>query len=142
MATIELCDLCAGKAKHSLASIKLRGSIAQYKGSQPPPPPDGFKYNTDALSDAGGKISYEKVWDAVGRVMKETKYITPPKKWKRVEISYDLCENCFDKFCLMLQSIKNKYHLQETEIKLIEDKNYWNNPFLGLLGHNEDEDDD
>lgn len=141
MATIELCDLCGGKAKHSLASVTLRGHIAQYKGNQPPPAPDGFKYKEDDISNGFGKVSYEKVWDAVGRVIKETKYITPPKKWKEVEIKYDLCENCFDKFLLLLQSIKRKYHLQDTEIKLIEDKNIFHNPFFGLLGYDSGEED-
>lgn len=142
MATIELCDLCNGKAKRELASINLRGTIPAFKGPIPPPPP-GFKYNAEDVKNSSGKITYEKVWDHFGSVLKETRYIQPPKKFKGIEVKYDLCELCFEKFLFMLESIKKKYHLEATEMKLIEDNNnFWRNPFLGLIGPDEDYDDD
>ena len=140
MATIELCDLCGGKSKRALCSVTLRGSLPAFKNGVIPAPPDGFKYHEDSLKNSFGKVTYEKVWDNVGRVIKETKYIQAPKKFKALEIDYDLCELCFEKFMVLLETIKKKYHLEQTEMRLIEDKsNVWGNPFLALGGP-EDED--
>lgn len=141
MATLELCDLCGGKSKFSLGSIMLRGKLKNYHGSLPVCP-DGFKYKEEPLKNAEGHISYQKVWDHYGRVVSETKYITPPKKWKEAEIKYDICESCFDKFCMMLESIKRQNHLQTTEINLIEDRSYSYNPFFKALGYSGDDEDD
>lgn len=138
MATIDLCDLCGGKVKVRTSSIKMQGQIKQFHGA-PPPPPDGFKYSDEQQKNSHGKISYKKVWDHFGNLVSETKYIEPPKRYKAVEVGYDLCENCFDKFILMFETIKKQYHLEKTEMKLIEEDYGWHNPFLGLLGAPEDE---
>ena len=138
MATLELCDLCGGKSKYSLASIFLRGKLKQYKTL--PTVPEGFKYKEEPLKNSEGTISYKKVWDHFGHIVSETKYITPPKKFKEAEIKYDLCENCFDKFVMMLETIKKQNHLEKTEINLIEDRSYWSNPFFKQIGYDEEED--
>lgn len=136
MATIELCDMCAGKAKSALSSISLRGKLPAFKG-QAPELPQGFRYSDEVEKNKFGKMSYKKVWDEYGRIISETRYIERPKKWKEIEISYDLCELCFEKFIAMLESIKRQYHLEQTEVNLIEDKT-WKNPF-SLLGYNDDD---
>jgi len=140
VATLELCDLCAGKVKTRMAHIDLRGQLKNFIGPLPPAP-EGFKYKDDADKNSYGKVTYKKVWDEYGRIISEAKFIDPPKRYKEVSINYDLCENCFDKFVLMLESIKKQYHLEATEINLIEDNSFkYKNPFLGLLGEPEDDD--
>lgn len=140
MAILQLCDLCGGNSKFSLGSIHLRGKLKNF--DKLPAAPDGFKYKEEAIKNSEGTISYKKVWDHFGRVVSETKYITPPKKFKEAEIRYDLCENCFDKFVMMLETIKKQNHLEQTEINLIEDKMYSFNPFFKTLGYYEDDSND
>ena len=74
MATLELCDLCGGKVKTSPGSISLRGQVMLFKGPVPPPPA-GFKYAEDYDKNSHGKISYQKVWDHFGNVVKEIRMI-------------------------------------------------------------------
>ena len=134
MATYKVCDLCASKAKRELCSLQLNGNIMAFKGEMPPAPP-GFKYQMPEDSNKYGKVTYQKVWDNLGKVIKETRFFEVPKRYKGISINYDLCELCTEKFIALLESIKRKYHLEDTEIKMIEDQSSWYNPFLGLLGH-------
>ena len=131
MATLELCDLCNSKVKRDFIRLFLNGKIQLFEGS-PPPAPDGFKYAEDESEK--GK-SYKKVWDHFGRLVSETYYLPIPKKHRDIEIRYDICEMCAQRLIAMFEDIRQRYHLEQKEIKLLDEPDVWWNRKSNLLGH-------